>query len=129
MDIAIDLRMQAKSLERQASKLEAGEKANRKKILDALNKGQIDNAKVHAETVIRQNREAKSVRRFGVQMQSLQAKIEGAARTQTMAQTMASTTPALQKAMKQMDSAGVSSIIFSFLTNFIYVYLDWKQHG
>ena len=39
MDIAIDLRMQAKSLERQASKLEAGEKANRKKILDALNKG------------------------------------------------------------------------------------------
>ena len=81
MDIAIDLRMQAKSLERQASKLEAGEKANRKKILDALNKGQIDNAKVHAETVIRQNREAKSVRRFGVQMQSLQAKIEGAART------------------------------------------------
>ena len=53
MDIAIDLRMQAKTLERQANKLEQGEKANRKKILDALNKGQIDNAKVHAETVIR----------------------------------------------------------------------------
>ena len=62
MDISIDLRMQAKSLERQATKLENGEKANRKKILDALNKGQIDQAKVHAETVIRQKREAQSVR-------------------------------------------------------------------
>ena len=61
-DIAIDLRMQAKSLERQAVKLESGEKAARKKILDALNKGQLDNAKVHAETVIRQKREAKAVR-------------------------------------------------------------------
>ena len=62
MDIAIDLRMQAKSLERQAVKLEAQEKVNKKKILDALNKGQMDNAKVHAETVIRQKREAQSVR-------------------------------------------------------------------
>ena len=38
-DIAIDLKMQARSLEKQANKLEAGEKANRKKILDAMNKG------------------------------------------------------------------------------------------
>ena len=47
-----------------------------------MNKGQMDNAKVYAETVIRQKKEAINVRRFGVKMSALASKIEGAARTQ-----------------------------------------------
>ena len=39
------------------------------------------NAKIYAETVIRQRKEAINVRRFGVKMGALAAKIEGAART------------------------------------------------
>ena len=53
MDVAIDLKMNAKMLEREATKLESKEKQERKKILDAMNKGQVDNAKIYAETVIR----------------------------------------------------------------------------
>ena len=36
-----------------------------------MNKGQMDNAKIYAETVIRQKREAINVRRFGVKMSAL----------------------------------------------------------
>ena len=73
-----------------------------------MNKGRMDDAKIYAETVIRQRKECNSVRRFGVKMSALASKIEGAARTQQMSKTMSDTIPALQKAMKQMDSAGVS---------------------
>lgn len=65
-----------------------------------MNKNQLDNAKIHAETVIRQRKEALNVRRFGVKMSALSSKIEGAARTQEMSKTMSNTIPALQAAMK-----------------------------
>ena len=58
-------------MERQAEKLKGQEKAERKKILDCMNTGKMDDAKVHAETVIRARKEAINVRRFGVKMQAL----------------------------------------------------------
>ena len=60
-----------------------------------MSKGQLDVAKIHAETVIRQKREAINVQKFGVKMGALAMKIEGAARTQEMTNTMATTMPAL----------------------------------
>ena len=74
----------------------------------------MDNAKIHAETVIRNRKEAQNVRRFGVKMQALSSKIEGAARTQQMSQTMKNTVPALQRAMKQMDSQGIGNSVEEF---------------
>ena len=79
-----------------------------------MNKGQMDNAKIYAETVIRQKKEAQNVRRFGVKMGALAQKIEGAARTQQMSKTMSSTIPIMQKAMKNMDKAGIGASIADF---------------
>ena len=95
MDAAIELRINAKQMEKQAAKLEAKENAERKRILDALNKGQTDNAKIYAENVIRSRKEALNVRRFGVKMQALSQKLESAARTQEMSKSMQSTIPIL----------------------------------
>ena len=108
MDVSIELRLNAKQMEKQAQKLQAQEKKERAKILDAMNKNQMDEAKIYAETVIRTRKEAINVRRFGVKMSALSQKIESAARTQQMSQTMKTTVPLLQKAMKKMDSNGVS---------------------
>ena len=52
-DVAIELKMNAKMLEKQAQKLEMQEKAERKKILDAMQKNKVEDAKIYAETVIR----------------------------------------------------------------------------
>ena len=68
----------------------------------------MDNARIYAENIIRNKKEALNVRRFGVKMQALSQKIESAARTQEMSKTMSNTIPVLQKAMKNMDSMGVS---------------------
>ena len=75
----------------------------------------MDEARIFAETVIRTRKEAINVRRFGVKMSALSQKVEGAARTQEMSKTMKNTIPLMTKAMKKMDSNGVSyRFIFIF---------------
>ena len=53
-------------------------------IFQALDKNQMENAKVFAENVIRNRKEAINLRRFGVKMGALSAKLESAHRTQEM---------------------------------------------
>ena len=74
----------------------------------------MENAKIFAENVIRNRKEAINLRRFGIKMGALAAKIESAHRTQEMSQTIQNAVPMLQKCMKQFDSMNVSNSIGSF---------------
>ena len=74
----------------------------------------MENAKVFAENVIRNRKEAINLRRFGVKMGALSAKLESAHRTQEMSKQISNSVPLLQKAMKQMDSIGVAGSIGDF---------------
>ena len=114
MDVAIDLKLNAKMMDKQAAKIEAQEKATRKKILDALNKGQTENAKIFAETAISSKKEAQNTRRFAAKMGALSMKIESAARTQQMSEQLKSSVPALTTAMKQMEKMGVAGSVAEF---------------
>ena len=73
----------------------------------------MENAKIHAETIIRNKKEALNLRRFGVKMGALASKLESAHRTQQMSESIGKSVPLLQKAMKQMDSMGVSDELYS----------------
>jgi charged multivesicular body protein 1 len=112
LDVAMELKMTARQMERQSQKMEQQEKAERKKIVDALNKGNMDNAKIYAETVIRNRKEALNLKRFGVKMGALSAKLESAHRTQNVSETISKTLPMLQRCMNKMDSMGVITYTF-----------------
>ena len=74
----------------------------------------MENAKIYAENVIRNRKEAISLRRFGVKMGALSSKIESAARTQELSNTISQTVPLLQNCMKKMDAIGVAGSIGDF---------------
>ena len=74
----------------------------------------MENAKVYAENVIRNRKEAINLRRFGVKMGALSSKIESAARTQDISNTIATSVPLLQNCMAKMNAMGVSK---SFLAS------------
>jgi hypothetical protein len=61
--------------------------------------------------VIRNRKEALNVKRFGVKMGALATKIESAARTQNISETISKTLPMLQRCMQKMDAMGVSKFI------------------
>ncbi len=68
----------------------------------------MENAKVFAETVIRNRKEALNLKRFGVKMGALAAKLESAYRTQNISETISKSVPMLKNCMKKMDTLGVS---------------------
>ena len=74
----------------------------------------MENAKVFAENVIRNRKEAINLRRFGVKMGALSAKLESAHRTQEMSKQISQSVPLLKKAMKQMDAIGAAGSIGDF---------------
>ena len=74
----------------------------------------MENAKVFAENVIRNRKEAINLRRFGVKMGALSDKLASAHRTQEVSSQIKGCVPVLQRAMKQMDSLGVAGSIGSF---------------
>ena len=47
-----------------------------------MNKGNMDSARIFAENVIRNRKEALNLKRFGIKMGALAAKLESAYRTQ-----------------------------------------------
>ena len=76
----------------------------------------MDNAKIFAETVIRNRKEALNLKRFGVKMGALAAKLESAYRTQNISETISKTVPMLQNCMKKMDTLGVRSVSTNLTT-------------
>ena len=80
----------------------------------------MENAKVFAENVIRNRKEAINLRRFGVKMGALASKLESAYRTQEISNTIAQSVPLLQNCMKKMDAIGVS---FHRVT----IFLRWPE--
>ena len=74
----------------------------------------MENAKVFAENVIRNRKEAINLRRFGVKMGALSAKLESAHRTQEMSKQISQSVPLLKNAMKQMDAVGVAGSMGDF---------------
>ena len=114
LDVSMDLKLTSRQLEKDAQKVESKAKAEEKKIRQAMDKNQVENARVYAENVIRGRKEALNLRRFGAKMAALSAKLESAYRTQNVSQQIKSSVPLLSSCMKQMDKMGVHGSIEKF---------------
>ena len=68
-------------------------------------------ARIFAETVIRNKKEALNLKRFSVKMYALSSKMESAYRTKSTSETIARSVPLLQKSLKQMEKMGVHGSI------------------
>ncbi len=74
----------------------------------------MENAKIYAENVIRNRKEALNLRRFSVKMGALAAKLESAYRTQQMSESIAKSVPMLKNCLKKMDAAGIGANVDQF---------------
>jgi charged multivesicular body protein 1 len=75
--------------------------------MQAMNKNNMESAKIFAENVIRNKKEAINLKRFGIKMGALAAKLESAYRTQQISETISKSVPMLKNCMKKMDTLGV----------------------
>ncbi|CDW81719.1 charged multivesicular body protein 1a [Stylonychia lemnae] len=113
-DAAFEMRQQARMLEREAQKVQQQEVKEKAKIAAELKKGNVEFAKIYAETAIRTRKEALNIQRFSAKMSAVASKLDSAYRTQQISQQIKSCVPKLQQCLGQMNKMKISEQMMQF---------------
>lgn len=112
MNQIMELKFTAKSLQRQARKCEKEEKAEKLKIKKAIEKGNMDGARIYAENSIRKRSEQMNYLRLASRLEAVVARLDTQAKMNTINKSMGSivksldsflNTGNLQKMSENMD--------------------------
>eukprot|EP00831_Metopus_contortus_P081621 TRINITY_DN8624_c0_g1_i6.p1 TRINITY_DN8624_c0_g1~~TRINITY_DN8624_c0_g1_i6.p1 ORF type:complete len:207 (+),score=48.65 TRINITY_DN8624_c0_g1_i6:236-856(+) len=113
-DVQMEMKMASRQMAKEAKRADNSEKAEKKKVANAIAKGQLDIARIHAENAIRNKKESINLERLSARMEAVGEKIAAAYRTQTVSETIAKSVPLLQNALHQMDKIGINQSLDKF---------------
>lgn len=95
----MDLKFTAKSLQRQARKCEKEEKADKLKVKKAIEKGNMDGARIYAENAIRKRTEQMNYLRLASRLDAVVARLDTQAKMTTINKSMASIVKSLESSL------------------------------
>ncbi|CAN1217967.1 ESCRT-related protein CHMP1A [Linum perenne] len=104
MNQIMELKFMAKTLQRQARKCEKEEKADKLKVKKAIEKGNMDGARIYAENAIRKRTEQMNYLRLSSRLDAVVARLDTQAKMNTINKSMANI-------VKSLDSSLASSVI------------------
>ncbi|WAR08671.1 CHM1B-like protein [Mya arenaria] len=113
-----NLKFAAKDLERNAKKSEKSEKEEKVKLKKAIQKGNLEGAKIHAENSIRQKNQALNYRRMSARIDAVSARVQSALTMKQVTGSMAGVVKSMESAMKSMNLEKVSQLMDRFETQF-----------
>jgi len=113
-----NLRFAAKDLERNAKKAEKTEKEEKLKLKKAIQKGNMEVAKIHAENSIRQKNQSLNYRRMSARIDAVAARVQTAVTTKQVTTSMGGVVKAMESAMKSMNLEKVSQLMDRFEQQF-----------
>jgi len=113
-DASFEMRMQAKSLEKEAQRARAKEQQERAKAKKFMDKGDMESAKMVAGEAIRFRNEGLNYSRMSAKMGAVSAKLDSAYRTQQVSAQIKQAVPSLKNALKQMEKSGISTNMADF---------------
>lgn len=113
-----NLKFAAKDLERNAKKCEKTEREEKGKLKKAIQKGNMEGAKIHAENAIRQKNQALNYRRMSARIDAVSARVQTALTTQKVTGSMAGVVKSMEQAMRSMNLEKVSQLMDRFETQF-----------
>mmetsp|Transcript_13308 Transcript_13308/g.40265 ORF Transcript_13308/g.40265 Transcript_13308/m.40265 type:complete len:199 (-) Transcript_13308:24-620(-) len=98
-DQIFNLRFTSKQLQRASKKAEKDEKAERLKVKRAIEKGNMEGAKIYAQNAIRKKSEATNYLRLGSRLDAVVSRLDTQAKMQTVNKSMVGIVGALEKAL------------------------------
>ena len=113
-DLTFEMKFTAKNLDKQAAKVEANMKKEEQKVVNLMNMGNHEAARISAESVIRMKGEAINCRRLAAQMGAVAQKLETAERTKNISTSIKKSVPIIQKGLRQMEKIGISKAVAEF---------------
>jgi len=108
--------MAYKGIERQAIASEKNEKKEKEKIKKCLQKGNVEGAKIHAESSIREKNQALHFLKLSARLQGVCSRIETAVAMQKVTVSMKGVVHGLNRAMASMNLAQVQKLLDTFET-------------
>jgi charged multivesicular body protein 1 len=112
--MVMDMRLQAKQLEREAIRSDKDSKTEEAKAKRNLEKGLIDNARINAENAIRKKHEALNYRRLAGKTEAVSSRITTALRTKQMTDQFSNAVVKMQGVMQTLDPQNVSKTMADF---------------
>lgn len=109
-----NLKFAAKELERNAKKCEKDEKAEKTKLKKAIQKNNLEGARIHAENAIRQKNQALNYLRMASRVDAVASRVQTAVTTKKVTQSMAGVVKAMDAAMKSMNLEKISGLMDKF---------------
>ncbi|XP_065057979.1 charged multivesicular body protein 1b-like [Rhopilema esculentum] len=113
-----NLKFAAKNLERSAKKCEREEKAEKAKLKKAIQKGNIEGARIHGENAIRQKNQALNYLRMGSRVDAVAQRVQTACTTKQVTKSMAGVVSSMDSAMRSMNLEKVSALMDKFEKQF-----------
>jgi len=113
-----NLKFAVKELERNSKKCEKEEKAEIVKTKKAIQKGNMEVARIHAENAIRQKSQSLNYLRMSARVDAVASRVQGALTTRKVTQSMGGVVKAMDAAMKSMNLEKISSLMDKFENQF-----------
>jgi len=113
-----NLKFTSKQLVRQSKKCEKNEKAQKLKLKQAIEKGNMDGAKIYAQNAIREKNQALNYLRLSSRIDAVSARLETAIRMRTVTSSMGNIVKGMDRALQTMDMNKITAVMDKFEQQF-----------
>jgi len=113
-----NLKFATKELERNSKKAEKQEKLEKVKAKKAIQKGNMDVARIHAENAIRNKSQSVNYLRMSARVDAVASRVQAALTTRQVTNSMAGVVRAMDAAMKGMNLEKISTLMDTFEKQF-----------
>jgi len=113
-----NLKFAAKELERCSKKCDKEEKAEKLKLKKAIEKGNTEVARIHAENAIRQKNQSLNYLRMSARIDATSSRVQSAVTTKKVTKSMEGVVKGMSAAMKSMNLEKISGLMDQFEKEF-----------
>lgn len=113
-----NLKFTAKSLMRNSKKCEKNEKSNKKKLKKAIEKGNMDGARIYAQNAIREKSQALNYLRLAGRVDAVAARVQTAVDMNSVSKSMSGVVKGMDRALASMDVNKITQIMDKFEKQF-----------
>uniref|UniRef100_A0A8D3E7S7 CHM1B protein n=2 Tax=Scophthalmus maximus TaxID=52904 RepID=A0A8D3E7S7_SCOMX len=109
-----NLKFAAKNLERNAKKCDKEEKTEKNKVKKAIQKGNMEVARIHAENAIRQKNQSVNYLRMSARVDAVAARVQTALTMNQVTKSMAGVVKGMDMTLKSMNLEKISALMDKF---------------
>jgi len=113
-----NLKFASKELERNSKKCDKEEKVEKLKLKKAIEKGNMEVAKIHAENAIRQKNQSLNFLRMSARVDATASRVQSAVTTRKVTKSMEGVVKGMAAAMKSMNLEKISTLMDKFEKEF-----------